>query len=242
MKHFLMAMGLATALQITAAAQETLKPSGNIITRDVTVKPFAAIKASGLFDVILTQGSSEGVKVETDDNLQYLIEVSNNLDTLVIDEPKMHNNGVNFTNADGEHTKKQHFKVYITFKNVSCLDLQTIGNISANGALTFDKIAIRDKSVGSISLSLTANKLTIYNKGVGGVNLSGKVEDAVVINTGVGSFSGEDLVVQNMQITNTGVGHANVNVVKGLIVKDSFLGKVKNSGAAKTIKMNGQEI
>jgi len=235
-------MGLVAALQISAGAQETLKPSGNVITRSVTVKSFSAIKASGLFDVILTQGISEGVKVETDDNLQYLIEVSNNLDTLVIDEPKLHNNNINFTNADGEHSKRQHFKVYITFKNINCLDVQTIGNVSADAALTFNTIDVKDKSVGNIKMSLTANKLKIYNKGVGGVTLSGKVEDAIVMNTGVGSFNGEDLVVQNMQITNTGVGHADVNVVKALIVKDSFLGKVKNSGSAKTIKMNGQEI
>lgn len=235
-------MGLAAALQMTAAAQETLKPSGNVITRNVAVKPFSAIKANGLFDVILTQGGSEDVKVETDDNLQYLIEVSNNLDTLVIDEPKLRNHSINFTSADGEHSKKQHFKVYVSFKNISCLDMQTIGNISAEAPLTFNTIDIRDKSVGNIKMSITANKLTIYNKGVGGVTLSGKVEDAVVTNTGVGSFNGQDLIVQNMQITNTGVGHADVNVVKGLIVRDSFLGKVKNSGSAKTIKMNGQEI
>jgi len=35
-----------------------------------------------------------------------------------------------------------------------------------------------------------------------------------------------------MDIESTGVGGAQVNAVKELKVKDSFLGKVKNSGAA----------
>jgi len=225
-----------------AQYQHTLKPSGNVITRDVAVKPFTAIKANGLYELILTQGSTESVKVETDDNLQSLIEVSNDGNTLLIDEPKLRNNGVNFESADGERTKKQHFKIYVNFKSISSLDVQTIGNTHADGTLNFDALTINDRSVGSINLSLNAAKLTITNKGVGTITLSGKVDNAVITNSGVGSFKGEDLVVQTMHITNSGVGHAEVNVVKDLIVKDSFLGKVSNSGPAKTRKLDGQEI
>jgi len=241
MKKLMLFSALALA-GATAIAQETLKPSGNVITRTVTVKPFTAIKAKGLYELVLVQGSGEGVKVETDDNLQSLIEVSNDGSTLVIDEPKLRDHSINFTSADGEHEKKQHFKVYVSFKTLTGLNVQTIGNIRSDGALTFDALDINDQSVGNISLQLTAAKLTITNKGVGSVNLSGKAENAVIINTGVGSFKGDGLVVQTMNITNTGVGHAEVNVIKNLIVKDSFLGKVKNSGPAKTIKLEGQEI
>jgi len=232
------AMAGATMLK----AQETIKPSGNIITRNVSVKPFTAIKANGLYELILTQGSTEAVKVETDDNLQKYIEVSNDGNTLVIDEPALRNHSFNLTSADGEREKKQHFKVYVTFKSVSMMDLQTIGNINAEAPLTFDALDINDKSVGNIKMSITAKKLTLTNKGVGNVTLTGNVDNAVITNTGVGSFQGTGLVVQTMNITNTGVGHADVNVVKNLIVKDSFLGKVKNSGSAKTLKMEGKEI
>ncbi|HWB24064.1 MAG TPA: head GIN domain-containing protein [Chitinophagaceae bacterium] len=239
---FLLALSLGCALTLMAQDGEYLKPSGNVITRDVAVKPFSAIKASGLYDLILTQGSNEGVKVETDDNMQSLIVVSNDGNALVIDEPKLRDHSVHFGSADNEHTKRQHFKVYVTFKNISSLDLQTIGNIHADAALSFDALQINDKSVGNINLSLTAKKLTVTNKGVGSVTLSGKVDDAVITNSGVGSFNGQDLVVQTMHINNTGVGHAEVNVVKDLMVKDSFLGKVNNSGPAKTHKMEGVQI
>jgi len=242
MKKILSLSAAVIIAATTLKAQETIKPSGNVITRDVTVKPFNAIKANGLYDLILTQGSTESVKVETDDNLQKYIEVSNDGNTLVIDEPALRNHNFNMTFADGEHEKKQHFKVYVTFKNITLMDIQTIGNVTADAPLTFDALDINDKSVGGIKMSLTAKKLTVTNKGVGTVTLSGNVTDAVITNTGVGSFQGSNLVVQTMHITNTGVGHADVNVVKNLIVKDSFLGKVKNSGPAKTLKMEGQEI
>lgn len=242
MKKILFLAVAAMAGVTTLNAQETIKPSGNIITRDVSVKPFAAIKANGLYELILTQGSTEAVKVETDDNLQKYIEVSNDGSTLVIDEPAFRNHSINLTAADGERNKKQHFKVYVTFKSVKSMDIQTVGNVVADAPLTFDALDINDKSVGNIKMSLTAQKLTVTNKGVGTVTLSGNVTDAVITNTGVGSFQGNGLVVQTMHITNTGVGHADVNVVKDLSVKDSFLGKVRNSGAAKTRKMDGQEI
>lgn len=236
---FLMALFASTAVM---AQEEVLKPSGNVITRDVAVKTFNAINAKGLYELILTQGDKEGVKVETDDNLQSLIEVSNDGNTLVIDEPRLRNHSFRFTNADDEHSKRQHFKVYVTFKSIKSLDLQTIGNTRSEGNLTFDALEIDDQSVGNITLTLAATKLTITNKGVGSIVLNGHAENATITNSGVGSFKGENLVVQTMHIDNSGVGHAEVNVVKDLTVKDSFLGKVRNNGAAKTHKMNGVEI
>ncbi len=224
------------------AQKEVLKPSGNIITRDVSIKAFDAIKANGLYELILTQGDKESVKVETDDNFQSLIVVSNDGNTLVIDEPRLRDHSFNFTNGDGEREKKQHFKVYVTFKHIKNLDLQTIGNTRSEGSLTFDALEINDQSVGNIQLTLSAAKLTITNKGVGSITLNGHADNAVIINSGVGAFKGEDMVVQTMDIKNSGVGHASVNVVKDLRVKDSFLGKVNNVGAAKTHKMDGQEI
>jgi hypothetical protein len=39
-------------------------------------------------------------------------------------------------------------------------------------------------------------------------------------------------MVQTMDIDNNGIGSAEVNAAKQLIVKDSFLGKVRNVGGA----------
>ncbi len=223
------------------AQNNTLEGSGNVITKNISIKPFNAIKANGLFELILSQGNTESVKVETDDNLQYLFEISNDGSTLVIDEPKLRDHSLNFK-YNGEREKRQHFKIYVTFKNLNSLDLQVIGSIRSEGSLNFDALDINDQTVGNIDLSLTATKLSVKNKGVGNISLSGKADNAVITNGGVGRFNGEDLVVQTMHIENTGIGHADVNVVKDLTIKDSFLGKVRNTGGAKTHKMDGVEI
>jgi hypothetical protein len=239
-KMFSFTFLLFSAATILAQKDETIVPSGHIITKDVSVKSFDAIQAKGLYELILTQGDNELVKIEADDNLQDLFSVSNDGNTLVIDMPKLRDKNINFNNKKDDHDL--HLKVYVTFKKLTSLDVGVIGTVRCTSPLKFDAFEIDSKNVGNIQLQLTANKLTIINKGVGNVTLSGTVTDAVVTNSGVGKFDGEDLIVQTMDINNSGVGSANVNVQKDLKIKESFLGKVSNKGNAKEHKMDGVVI
>jgi hypothetical protein len=225
---------------ILAQKGETIVPSGNIITKDVTVKPFDAIDAKGLYELILTQGDKESVKIEADDNLQELFSVSNDGNTLVIDMPKLRDKNINFNDKKEDH--ELHLKVYVTFKKIKSLDVGVIGSVRSTVPLKFEEFEIDSKNVGNVELQLTANKLTISNKGVGNITLTGTATDAIVDNKGVGKFDGEDLIVQTMNIDNSGVGSANVNVQKDLKIKESFLGKVSNKGNAKQHKMDGVAI
>ncbi|HRI22348.1 MAG TPA: DUF2807 domain-containing protein, partial [Panacibacter sp.] len=96
--------------------------------------------------------------------------------------------------------------------------------------------------VGNVNLRLTADKLTVNNKGVGNITLLGTATNADIKNKGVGAFEGSDLLVQTMNIDNSGIGGASVNVEKDLSIKQSFLGRVSNRGSAKTHKMDGVEM
>jgi len=226
----------------TVMAQErvNIEPSGNIITKDISVQPFDAIKASGLYELVLSQGDKESVKVEADDNLQSLFSVSNNGSTLVVDMPKLKDQNIHYKNKKDDQSLK--LKVYVTFKKLKSIDVGVVGNVRSATPMKFDALEIESKNVGNVNLQITADKLNVKNKGVGNLTLSGKATDATITNSGVGQFDGEDLVVQTMDIENSGVGSANVNVEKDLKIKDTFLGKVSNKGNAKTHKMEGVEM
>jgi Putative auto-transporter adhesin, head GIN domain len=198
-----------------------IEGSGNVITKDVTVSSFDALNVSGVFNVLLTQGNKESVKIEADDNLQDLFEVKNEGSTLTIGMKK----DVNFNS-------KTKMKVYVTFKSLKSMDLKTVGNISSDNDLKFGDLKINNKSVGSVDLKMTAQNLDIDNKSVGNVKLGGKADNAVIKNKGVGSMQAADFVVQKMNIENNGVGNAEVNAERELVIKDSFLGKVNNKGKA----------
>jgi hypothetical protein len=198
-----------------------IEGSGNIITKTVNVQPFDQIDVSGVFSLKLSQGNKEEVKIEADDNLQDLFEVKNDGSKLTIKMKK-----------ESNFNSKKGLKVYISFKKLKSMDLQTVGNVSSEESMSFDDLKIGNKSVGQIDLKLTAQSLNIYSTSVGDVKLNGKADNAVIRSKGVGSLDAANFVVQKMDIDMSGVGSARVNAEKELKIKDSFLGRVSNKGAA----------
>jgi Putative auto-transporter adhesin, head GIN domain len=237
MRKHVAALALAATVSLTGWAQknnsETLEGNGNLVTREVAVSSFSELKASGVYELKLSQGNKEGVKIEADENLQDLFQVKNEGNRLVIDMKKLENKNLKTKNK---------MRVYVTFKSLKELELSTVGNVSSEERLSFDNLELRTKSVGNVDLNLTANKVDLNNKSVGDVKLSGQAQDAVFVNKGVGSLKASDFVVQTLDIDNSGVGSAEVNATKTLKVKDSMLGKVKNKGTATARRMNKEVI
>ena len=242
MRKILIALSSLMACAFVASAQQkTIEPSGNIITKDISVKSFDAIRANGLYELILTQGDKESVKIEADDNVQDLFNVSNDGSTLVIDMPKLKHDDVNIKNKHDDHHGMK-WKVYVSFKNLKSIDVGVVGNVHSENAVKAQAFEINSKNVGNVDLEINTSKLTVQNNGVGNLRLNGTATDAVINNSGVGALDGEGLVVQTMNINNSGVGHASVNVQKDLTIKQSFLGKVSNKGNAKKHEMEGVEM
>ena len=233
MRRILLASAVGLLLSGAAAAQDreqkTIEGNGKLVTRNVDVKSFNALKASGVYELKLSQGSTESVKIEADENLQELFQVHNEGSKLVIEMEKLKNTNLKTKNK---------MRVYVTFKNLKDLELSTVGNVSSDKQLSFSDLEFRNKSVGNVDLELTANKISVENKAVGDVKLSGKAQDAVFTNKGVGSFKAGDFVVQTVNIENKGIGSAEVNAEKELKVSDNMMGKVKNKGNAPMRKKN----
>jgi hypothetical protein len=213
------------------AQHETIEGSGNIVTKEIPVKPFDELSAGGVFNVILQQGATEQVKIEAEDNLQPLFEVTNEGATLKIKMKK---------DINLRHAKKMN--VYVTFKSLKSLNISSVGNVTAKGVLTFNDLKLDNSSVGNVDLDLSTQKINVKNNSVGSLKLRGKAENATIKSSSVGAIDASGFVVQVMDIQNDGVGGAQVNAVKELKVRDSFLGKVRNTGSAPTKKMNKQVI
>jgi hypothetical protein len=221
---------VALLVQLGLMAQKkVIEGNGKLVTRDVSISSFDALKASGIYELKISQGNSESVKIEADENLQEYFTVKNDGNTLVIDTKKLDNASLKTKNK---------MKVYISFKKLKNVELSTVGDVSSEGNLSFEDLEMKNKSVGNVDLKLSANKVNISNTSVGNFKLTGKADDAVMKSNGVGSIEAGNFVVQSVYIENRGVGNAEVNAVKQLKVKDHFLGKVQNKGAAVARKMN----
>ncbi len=231
MRKFLILAFLAAALIPSFAQKESnrkkIEGSGNVITKNFSIQSFDQLDVSGVFSVQLAQASKEEVKIEADDNLMELFEVKNEGSKLIVSMKK---------DVNIQGSKKMN--LYVTFRNLKKMDLKTVGNVSSAGNLNFTSLDIDNKSVGDVDLKLTAKSVTIENKSVGNVKLEGKADNAVIKNKSVGSMEAAGFAVQTMDIDNNGIGSAEVNAVKELKVKDNFLGKVTNKGAATAKRMN----
>jgi len=207
--------------------KDRIEGSGNVITKDIPVRSFDELDASGVFNLQLSQGDKETLRIEADDNLMDLFIIENEGSTLKI---KMKKNS-NF------NSKKQ-LKVYITFRNLKSMNLGMVGGTSSDDKLKFTDLKLKNQSVGSVSLNMTLQTLNMENQSVGSVKLEGSAENAIVKNNSVGSINAGNFVVQKMDIENNGVGSATVNAEKELKYSDSFLGKVSNRGNATVKKKN----
>src|SRR5438045_313831 len=134
---------MATAAQVNKEKRETLEGNGKIVTRDVPVKSFDALKASGLYELKLSQGNKETVKIEADENLQDLFEVHNEGSKLIIEMKKQEHKNLNV---------KNNMKVYVTFKKLKNLELSTVGNVNSEESLSFEDLEVSNKSVGHVDL------------------------------------------------------------------------------------------
>ena len=227
MKKLLLATVLlaASATLYAQDKNETIEGNGKIEIKTYQVKSFDALRVSGIYELRLTQGGTESVKVEADENLLQYFNVANEGNALVIDMEKLDKKNVNFKS-------KSKMIVHVTFKKVNSMETKTIGDVVSTGNLSFDNVEISSKGVGNVKLDVTASKFNLRSKGVGNIVLSGKAESAEITNSGVGSLEAGNFVVQSMDIHNTGMGSAEVNAVKDLKMKASGWGKVTNKGAA----------
>jgi hypothetical protein len=237
MRKTLLTMAAAVCVTVAVKAQkdkqETIEGNGKLVVKEVPVSSFETLKASGVYELKLSQGGTESVKIEADENLQQYFHVRNEGNALVIDMNGTKNKNMKL---------KSKLKVYVTFKKLKEMDLRMVGDVKADAPLSFADLKIENNSVGKVELDLSATTLKLTNNSVGKVKLSGKADNAVVAHNGVGHLEAGDFIVQTMSIDNSGVGGANVNAAKQLTVNDNMLGKVSNKGTAPVKRNKKVEI
>src|SRR6476469_8479475 len=124
---------LAALLYAQDKKEETIEGNGKHITKDVTVSSFDVLKASGVYELKLSQGDKESVRIEADENLQAFFNVRNEGDKLVIEMNKKKNLSIR---------KSTKLTVYVTFKSLRSMDLNMVGNVRSEASLSFSDVKV----------------------------------------------------------------------------------------------------
>ncbi len=206
---------------VTTACAQNISGNGNVVEENRPVEPFSAIDIGGVLNVYLTQGDTESVMVEADENLLDLIIIENRGNTLRVHLKK------------GSDIKKAKDKnVYITLRSINELEVGGVVNVKSTNALTADAFDLDIGGVSNTDLELRCKQLDVKAGMVGNLTLRGEVREANIKNGGVGSLKAFDLKVDQLTIKNSGVGSAEVQAQEEISINSSGVGSVRYRGDA----------
>ena len=197
--------------------------NGNIVTRDHTVGQFQRVEVSGAMDVYVMQNSSQQpVKVETDENLQDLIEISESNGTLYISP---------VDNYNLDPTKQ--LKVYVAAPLFKGFGVSGASRLYSENKLTSTETLDIDLSGASeIKLDVKAPRVNSEISGASSAVLTGETKDFNASGSGASNYKCFDLMTENTTVDISGACSADVFASVKLDVQASGASGVKYRGAA----------
>jgi len=200
-----------------------VKGNGNVIKQDRTVTSFNAIDVSGAFDIYLNQGSTEAVTVEADENLLPLIRTRVVDGVLVIDT------------KDKPIGHATAMKVYITFKDLSKIEISGAVDIETQSKLTLNDLFINTSGASDGKMEMAVQKLKIESSGASKIRLTGMAVDVQMDLSGASDIFAFDFPAETYSLDISGAGKAEINVTKKLEADISGAGTIRYKGSPTTV-------
>lgn len=197
--------------------------SGAIIQQEVTVSSFDRILVNRDVELILKEGATHKVIIETGKNLLNDVNVLVTEGELVLTD----NNSCNYVRAYGIT------KVFVTAPNITEIRSSTQYDISSDGVLTYPSLKILSEDFNAPNSYTTANfRLQIDNNSFSLVfnNLSNCFVSGQTNNlninfaSGDGRFEGANLIAQNVVINHRGTNDMVLNP------QQSISGVIRSNG------------
>jgi len=213
--------------------------SGPIVTQEFDVAPFDKVEAATVIDVEIVQGDSLKVVAEGNENIMNYLEI------------KVVNNKLR---VDLVHGSFSHFdmKVYITMPTVSEIDIESTGDIYAEGFTGLRSLKVRSSSTGKFTsdgIFDIAGDLDVVSSSTGSITLDANCQniDARLSSTGsitiggtcnyqsidlssTGNYNAYDLLSEECTVETSGTGDSKVNVSEQLDVTIRSVGNVYYKG------------
>src|SRR4030095_11305573 len=170
MKAFLLPL-LFTGLILSSCSYfggKRVRGNGNITTREHRTGAFHSVEVSGAIHVYVKQDSStQPVKVETDENLQDLVEITESNGVLYI-SPEDHFN----------LSPTRDVKVYVSYTQYKGLAVSGASWIrSENKLISNEAFELGASGASEIKLDLKAPRINAETSGASDITLSGETRD-----------------------------------------------------------------
>lgn len=200
-----------------------LPGSGVVVSEKREVSAFTGVDIRYPANVTITQGGSNSVTVESDDNLlpQLSTKVSNGI--LIID------NSISAWSQRVDPSEK--ILIRITVKDLREVEFPSAGEIIIE-RIQSDQLKITVSGAGNIALSdVKLGTCEVNLNGAGSINASGVANELDIDISGAGSFNGKELQSNTASANISGVGSASLWVVNDLVANISGVGSVNYYGS-----------
>lgn len=186
---------------------DCIKTAGKTETRVKEVSGYSCIWVEDKIDVFLKQGNEYHVEVEAGANLQPLIKVETDGETLKV---------VNKNRCNWVRGYKHKIQVTITAPRYKFIGNNGVGTISCLNTINQDTVKCKTYSAGDIHLDLQCQAIICSTHGDGDIYLTGTTNRLENDFTGTNFLYAKDLHVnQYIYLQSSSIGHAYVTAPSG---------------------------
>ncbi|MDR2937932.1 MAG: DUF2807 domain-containing protein, partial [Prevotellaceae bacterium] len=207
MKKILLIGALAFGFFLQACA-------GNITTENRVVNAsFDEIVSNGAtVKILLTQGNTEAVSVETEAGWQKDINVEVKDGRLKISTSK------EFKKVNEKKMTRVRCTLRVTFKNLSLLQVGNMGDVKTTAAITSDKLDVRINGMSDAELQLNVRDLSVDVSGMSEAKLRGVAEKLEAECSGMSDLEAKGLKAEKVKVDASGMSEAEVYASKDISI------------------------
>lgn len=220
-KNFALQIILLIVLAVTISISAT---AGR---QDRSVKNFNKIEVSGAFNVILTQGTTEKLTIEADDDMMQKIITEVKGGTLII---RLQNN-------TSIHNKSD-LIAELTFVNLDGIDVSGAVKLNGTNAMKFSKLEIEASGATEINLDLSATHLDCDLSGASKITLQGNAPELDVDLSGASDMVAGNFRTRSCILDCSGASKSSVFATEVLKVDGSGASHVTYTGNPATVESN----
>lgn len=202
----------------------SVKGEGDVVTQEIQLEMLKGVKLGFSGDIILTQGSSQKVVMEGQQNI---------LDNIKRDV----DDGIWNVHFDkGVRTAKP-VKIYITLATLQEAYVQGSGSISTTN--TFHNLGDLEVGVsgsGGLDLSVDAVNIEASVSGSGDIKLQGTAENIEISISGSGDVHAAELRAENCEVAISGSGDVLIYCTSGIESSVSGSGDIRYKGNPAKVK------
>lgn len=194
-----------------------IRGDGNVVKQERSVSSFEGIDVGGAFKVFLTQGDTEKLVIEADQNLMDIIETEVRGGVLKIR-----------TSEDIKDATE--LNIYLTFKDLKELDISGACDLIGENKFKLADVDIDCSGASEVSMKFSANNVNLDCSGASDIEFYGSAEKVDMDLSGASQIDAFDFEVGTYDLEVSGASSGKIYVTNELSVEVSGAASLKYKG------------